>query len=404
MSERKTACDILIRVEKGGFANLLMLSLPKELEARQTAFVTTLVYGTLERRITLDYLLSSLVKGGLDRLDIEVLTILRMSAYQLLYLDGVPTYAALNEGVKLCRMYRKSSACGMVNAVLRRIKSVPVSEDLHIKYSLHPDIVELWKKDYPTRYTEIAQNSLGRCVCCIYTNIKKTTPDELSKLLAEEGVTTQIGFAENTLLCEGEPPVKTSAFSQGLFHVIGTTSALAAQVAISKKPDNALDLCAAPGGKTAILAMHAESVVAAELKESRMSTIKALTERLGLDNVITIQNDATCSLPKGEYDAVLCDVPCTGTGVLSKRPELRAVPPDVEVLVDIQSKILDCALSRRENDIQIKQFLGRTPCMRPLPLPFEPPKNCDIGDGFATFFPDKKTFDGFFVAFLEKVL
>ncbi len=419
MTERKTACNILMRVEGGGFANLLMLSLPDNLDARQVSFVTALVYGTLERKITLDFVLSSLIKGGLKKLDVEVLTILRMSAYQLLYMDGVPDYAVINEGVKLCRGYRKASAAGMVNAVLRRVKSVEISEDLHIKYSIHPDIIKGWKTDYPERYAEIAKNSLGRADCCIYTNIKKTTTAELAKLLAVEGVETSAGFADNTLICKGEPPIRTDAFEKGLFHVIGTSSALAAQTLLSRKPKKVLDLCAAPGGKTAVLAMSAEQVVAGELHPNRLSTIEKLAKRLGLDNITVLCNDATKSVPEGEFDAVLCDVPCSGTGVLSKRPEIRTTSPDSEELCVIQGQILDsavsalkvggvlcystCALSRAENERQIEALLNRTPSLKALSLPFKVPKNSETGDGYVTFFPDDKTFDGFFVAFLEKV-
>ncbi len=419
INERKTACDLLIRAEKGGFANLLMLSLPPELDRAKTSFVTALFYGSLEREITLDYILATLVKGGLKRLDVEVLCILRMTAYQLLYMCKVPDYAAISEGVKLCRTYRKSSAAGMVNAVLRRVKTASIPDKTYLKYSIHPDILAIWEKSYPERYLDIAENSARRANCCIYVNIKRTTVDKLIELLSAEGVVARLGFADNTLICEGEPPVRTTAFEQGLFHVISTTSVLAAQILLSKKPKNVLDLCAAPGGKTAVLALSAERVTAAELHHNRLSTIEGLVGRLGLENVSIVQNDATKGVPSGEFDAVLCDVPCTGTGVLSKRAQIRASSLDTAPLVKVQRDILKnavsalrvggvlcystCALSREENEGQIEIFLRENPQMKPLEIPLKPPPNAEIGDGHITFFPDGKIFDGFFVAFLEKI-
>ncbi len=260
MSERRTACDILIRVEKGGYSNLLLAALPQE---KATPFVTAAVYGTLERRVTIDEILAALIKGGLSRLDTEVLAVLRISAYQLLYMGSVPEYAAINEGVKLCRAYKKSSATGLVNAVLRKVKTAKIPTTETARYSLHPDIIKSFKEDYPDNYQEIAEATLQRPNCCIYANLNKTTPAELATLLAKQGVTCREGVAENTLICEGEPPVKAPAFSEGLFHVVGTNSALTAQGLLAQKPKPVLDLCAAPGGKTAILAMGAQHVVAA---------------------------------------------------------------------------------------------------------------------------------------------
>ncbi len=418
MNERKTVCDLLIRAEKGGFANLLMLSLPDGLDASKTAFVTALFYGTLERQITIDYILSKLVKGGLKKLDIEVLCVLRMTAYQLLYMDKVPDYAAISEGVKLCKVYRKASATGMVNAVLRRVKTVSIPNEPHLKYSIHPDIIAGWKCDYPERYLDITEKSTQRADCCIYVNSTKTTVNELRELLSAEGVATRTGFADNTLICKGEPPAGTVGFEQGLFHVISTTSVLAAQILLSKKPKNILDLCAAPGGKTAVLAMSAD-VVASDIHQNRLSAIEGLTKRLGLDNVKIVQNDATKGVPNGEFDAVLCDVPCTGTGVLSKRPQIRGASPDTEALIAVQCDILKkaasalrvggvlcystCALSRSENEEQIKAFLKDNPEMKSLAIPIKPPQNSELCDGYITFFPDGVIFDGFFMAFLEKV-
>ncbi len=416
MSERRTACDTLIRVENGGYSNLLLAAVPTE---KLTPFVTAVVYGTLERKITIDELLTPLIKGGLNRLDIEVASVLRMSAYQLLYMDSVPEYAAINEGVKLCRTYKKSSATGLVNAVLRKVKTAKMPTTDTATYSLHPDILKLLKADYPDCYRDIAKATLQRPQCCIYTNVTKITVQELTKLLAKQGVICRAGVAKNTLLCEGEPPVKTDAFKNGLFHIVSTNSAIIAQGLVAHSPKRVLDLCAAPGGKTAIMAMGAEHVVAADLKENRLSAMKKQLARLGISNVEYLQNDASISAVAGSFDAVLCDVPCSGTGVISHKPELRNRPPRIKELLEVQEKILNnaadcvatggilcystCSLSRDENERRVEQFLKQNTDFKPVELPFDAPDFCENSVGRLTFFPDNKIFDGFFVAFLQKV-
>ncbi len=410
MKERKIACDILLRVENGGYSNLLLAT------REVTPFITALVYGNLERRITLDELLAPFIKG---KLDIEVATILRLSAYQLKFMESVPEYAVINEGVKLCRAYKKTSASGLVNAILRKVKSVPLPNTETAVYSLHPKILSAFKRDYPNDYKKIAENSLLRPKTCIYTNLTKTTPEKLSEILAAEGVKTYPGIAENTFFCEGEPPTKTTAFAEGLFHVVGSCSALTAQGVVATGAKNILDLCAAPGGKTAIMAMSAERVVACDVSDGRVSAMKTQLKRLSLNNVECVQNDATEQLPDTGFDAVLCDVPCSGTGVISHKPELRFTPPRTEGLIDTQYKILknastavrvggmlcysSCTLSREENEQQIEQFLSENEGFKPMKLPFNPPDFCELRQGSITFFPNCNNFDGFFVAFLEKV-
>ncbi len=413
MTQRRVACDILLRVEKGGYSNLLLST------RDTTAFITALVYGVLERRITIDEMLTPLLKGGVKKLDIEVATILRMSAYQLLFMDSIPDYAAISEGVGLCKIYKKTSAGGLVNAVLRKIKNSEIPNTETAKYSLHRDIIDKLKADYPNDYKKIAENSLQRPETCIYANLNKTSINELCELLKGEGVKTTKGIADNTLFCEGEPPVQTEAFKQGLFHVIGSCSALTAQGVLSFKPETILDLCAAPGGKTAIMAMSAKKVVACDVSKNRVSALQKQLSTLFITNVECIINDAAKDLPNGEFDAVLCDVPCSGSGVISRKPEMRLSAPNIKTLCEVQQKILQnaagalkaggvlcystCSLYREENEQQISRFLEVNKNFERLELPFDSPNFCECRDKSITFFPDNKKFDGFFVAFLRKV-
>lgn len=421
---RRTACDILIRVYGGAFAQLLLSSLSDEYSKKQRDFICALVYGSLEWQITIDARLDTLLKKKISRLDIPVAAVLRSGAYQLLFMDGVPDYAVINSAVHLCREYRKTSATGLVNAVLRRVKntSLPISsqkiENHSVQYSLCPDIVRLWTEEYPTRAVQLFETGHKKPKTCIAVNTVRIKPEELIKQLEDEGVTATSGIAENTLFCNSAP-IHTSAFKEGLFHIIGTASALTAQMAVSQNPKKVLDLCSAPGGKTAVMATVAEVVVAADIHSSRLSLVKTLCDRLGLLNVSIIQNDATVFADLGLFDTVLCDVPCTGLGVISKKPELRLCAPPILSLLQTQKKILasaaqyvdtggilvysTCTLSRRENEGQVKDFLLCHNNFAPYPPPFCLPPECEIGENFATFFPDGEFLDGFFVAFFKKV-
>ncbi len=434
MGERRTACDILLRVEKGGYSNLLLAT------RETTPFITAVVYGTLEKRVAIDEVLLPFLKGGFKKMDAEVITILRMSAYQLLYMKTSADYAVINEGVKLCKAYKKSSATGLVNAVLRKVKNAEIPNTETARFSLHSEIIARLKNDYPNSYEEIAENTLKRPQLCIYPNLNRTTREKLAELLEKQGIETTEGIADNTLFCKGSQPLKgnhkplqgnsrllqggeaptqTECFKQGLFHVIGSCSALTAQGVLSFKPKNILDLCAAPGGKTAIMAMSAEKVTACDVSENRLSAMKSQLARLNLENVECIVNDAAISVPSGEFDAVLCDVPCSASGVMSRKPELRHSPPRTEELCKTQQKILQnaasavkvggvlcystCSLFRDENERQIERFLAENKGFEPICLPFDAPEFCEVREKNITFFPDNKKIDGFFMAFLRKV-
>ncbi len=418
VNTRRAACNILLRATDGAYAQLL-LQKHHDCDARDIAFITTLVYGTLEKLILLDAVLSQHVKGGVKKLDKEVACVLRIGAYQILFMDSVPEFAAVKESVSLCRSYKKSSAAGLVNAVLRKVRTTPIPNKEHVKYCVHPDILKIWKTDYPLQWERIAKGIQKRPTQTITVNVALTDEQSLTELLTKQGFAVRRGAVEGTLLCDGGALTRCVEFEQGLFYLMGSSSTFAAAVCIAQKPESVLDLCAAPGGKTAYMAMRCKAVTAAELHPSRVPLIGSLCERLRLSNVTAVQNDATKGAPEGEFDAVLCDVPCTGTGVLAKKPELRHHTPPTAEVAKVQSEILDvaatavkvgghitystCALSRAENDQQVKAFLHRHENFSLEKIPLDIPELCESDEGSITFFPDGEIFDGFYIAFLKKM-
>ncbi len=407
-----------MRATDGGYAQLLLKNID-EYDSGQRAFLSALVYGTLERMITLDGVLSCLIKGGIKKVDTEVAAVLRLGAYQLLYMDSVPDHAAVNESVKLCRKYGKNSAAGLVNAVLRKVKSTPIPSGDEYKYSLNREIVDALKHDYPEKWEYIAENSLLRPSPCIAVNVLKTNAETVINELEGEGVKAKLGVVKNTLICEKGNLTSTESFKKGHYHIIGTASAFAAYQVVAQNPKTVLDCCAAPGGKTAYVAEYCDSVTATELHESRVGLVNTLCESLGLSNVTAMSGDATKDLPTGEFDVVLCDVPCSGLGVIAKKPELRRKPLAINELVKTQRKILQnaskvvktgghiiystCALTRAENDDAVDWFLANHENFKSGNLSEFPTTVCETSDGKITFFPDGKTFDGFFVAIFNKM-
>jgi 16S rRNA (cytosine967-C5)-methyltransferase len=308
-------------------------------EPRDQTLLTELVSGTVRMRGAIDHQLALRCTRPLDALDAAVLTSLRLGAFQLMYLDRVPASAAVNDAVALTRRGGKTSAGGMVNAVLRalsrdREKLVwpdgPEPLSLAVRYS-HPEwLVERWLARYGSDRTRrwLAFNNEAPQLC-LATNRLYGTRDELKSRLLGEGVTTEpTGRAEHGLLVVDGPALNTDAFREGRFVVQDEASQLITELGAIAPGHRVLDLCAAPGGKTVALSARCApggQVVACDVRPRRVRLLRATLQRTGRAEVPVVQVASAGDLPfsAGAFDAVLVDAPCSGLGTLRRDPDIR---------------------------------------------------------------------------------
>ncbi len=330
------------------------------------AFARELVYGVLRNRILLDRNIGRfLKKPGLKTAE---KLLLRMGFYQLCFMDGVSDYAAVNETVALARSFAKGRE-GFINAVLRsfirsgKCLEFPAlggdpSEDeiidyLSVRYSAAPWIAELWLKAYGReKAEELLKASLTPAPMSLRANRLKISPEELAVRLKAEGFEAEKGKnAPSSVIAKGGGLLSGELYKQGFFSVQGEASQLAVSLLDPREGQLMLDLCAAPGGKSCAAAEIMNdmgAVKAFELYEQRTELIKASAKRLGLTSVEAVCADSSVFMPEyeGRADRVLCDVPCSGLGVVRQKPEIKlsGKPEELGSLPDLQKKILDNGL------------------------------------------------------------
>lgn len=427
---RQTAFEILNRINRdNSYSNLILDSYleKNELNSTDKAFTSALVYGVIERLITLDFELSCYLKQPLKKLKPQVLTALRMGAYQILYMDKVPASAAINESVKLVKSNGASFASGLVNAVLRKISASGLTEtnDLSVKYSAPEWLCNLWINDYGfDNAVNLLESSFNSCETTIRVNTLKTTADKLINELSEEGFTARTNDSiDGCLLVDGAGALhKTKSYKKGLFHVQDTASQLCCSALDVRENDIVIDICAAPGGKSFTLAElmnNSGTLLSMDIYQHRLDLIDTGASRLGITNIKTRVNNGSLyneELPLA--DRILCDVPCAGLGVIRKKPEIRYKEcAEVDKLPDLQYSILcvstkylkvggiliysTCSLNKSENDSIINKFLDENPnfeSVRVLPEMIRYGENTD----YLTLMPHLHNCDGFFIAGIRK--
>lgn len=434
-SPRQKAFEILLRIHTANaYSNLTIDTyLQKDnMENRDKAFVSALVYGVCERQLTLDFNLSQYLKQPIKKLKPEVLIALRLGAYQLLFMDKIPSSAAVNESVNLTKSNKSAFASGLVNAVLRKVMQnglvLPQENSrnyLSVKYSCPQWLVDMYTKSYGKENAEeILNSSLGEVPVYIRVNTTKTTSDELISTLAEENIIAEkVDCIENALMLNKQGSVENlKAFKNGLFHVQDLSSQLCCSALCAKKGEKILDVCSAPGGKTFTICEIMENmgaVIACDIYSSRVKLINDGAERLGLTSVSPIVNDATVFNTKlGEFDKVLCDVPCSGLGIIRRKPEIKyKSPDDIDKLYNLQYLILcitsryvkrkgtlvysTCSLNPEENIEVCRRFLAENKDFVLCDVP-----NAEafgmVDDKTLTVLPHKNNTDGFFIAKFER--
>ncbi len=439
-TSRQIAYDTLFRVLKeGAYSNIAIdkMLLESGVDKTQASFATALFYGVLETKITLDYIIKYYVKKPLNKLDIEVLNILRMGIYQILFMDGVPDNSAVDECVKLTAYSRKASAKGFVNAVLRgfirdnkqyKLPDIKKDEILHysIKYACPQWILKQWAEQYGIETAiELAKSSLDRPPLTIRVNTLKTTSEKLIGYLENRGVQAQKHeYLENCLIINQSGSInKLPQYRQGLFYVQDVSSQLCAKAVDAKPGDIVIDMCAAPGSKSFTIAQYMNNegaIYANDLFEHKLKLINDNAKRLGITVINTsIQDGAEFNPEIEKADRVLCDVPCSGLGIIRRKPEIKyKEQTDLDGLPDIQYKILcnasnyvkdggyliysTCTTNKKENDEVVTKFLSNNNSYKPLQLSEKLSKIEGIDNCWVTLFPHQNNCDGFFISVLQK--
>ena len=435
MGARETALNALIACRKdGAWSNGVLKEyiLRDRLDSRDAALASRLCYGVLQNRLKLDFYLQQLLTGKVKDLHPAVRDILHLGLYQLFEMDKIPESAAVNESVSLAKKYCKKqrSAPGLVNAVLRNAvrnqNSMKQPTGWQEKYSHPQALIDLLKPYVGKERIEpmmIANNEAPKTV--VQVNTLKTTAAALLVRLEGEGIAAQPHDWMPDCLVLGSTGnlEQLPSFKEGLFYVQDPAAKLSVLCAELPKGSHVLDCCAAPGGKSfaAAIAMKGSgSITSCDMYEHKAKLIANGAQRLGITNLTAMQYDATARNPEwmGAMDAVICDVPCSGYGIIRKKPDIRYKNlAEMAKLPELQKKILynvadyvrpggvllysTCTLTYGENEGMVEAFLKeRTDfTLAPLPLPVPFPKN---ESGMLALVPGEYDTDGFFIARLRR--
>lgn len=439
--DREAAFKALLAIERdGSYSNLELSKMLASDELSNKGFIREIVYGVTENKIYLDYILDKFIKKGAAKTKLQALIILRMGVYQILFMNSVPNYAAVNESVALARRFARGTD-GFINGVLRNfIRNMDSASEIDVKgqleylsirYSCQLKLVEELVSMLGFEHAKMLLEHAGhRPPLSIRVNIAQISVKELADRLRANGFETEGSkLSDRVLLVKGGALTEANEYKEGLFSIQSEESCAIADFADAKSTELVIDLCAAPGGKAAAMAeqmlkpststepltktepgkqpststepltetepgkqpststepltetepgIASGKVIALELYEHRAALIEATARRLGLENIEVRCQDAVEQIDElvGKADLVLADVPCSGLGVIRRKPEMKYRDEfDFDELVEIQKGILEtgssylkpggrliystCTINPRENELMVKDFLER---------------------------------------------
>lgn len=423
--DREAAFKALLAIERdGSYSNLELSKMLASDELSNKGFIREIVYGVTENKIYLDYILDKFIKKGAAKTKLQALIILRMGVYQILFMNSVPNYAAVNESVALARRFARGTD-GFINGVLRNfIRNMDSASEIDVKgqleylsirYSCRLKLVEELVSMLGFEHAKMLLEHAGhRPPLSIRVNIAKISVKELADRLRAKGFEIEGSkLSDRVLLVKGGALTEANEYKEGLFSIQSEESCAIADFADAKSTELVIDLCAAPGGKAAAMAeqmlkpststepltetepgkqpststepltktepgIASGKVIALELYEHRAALIEATARRLGLENIEVRCQDAVEQIDElvGKADLVLADVPCSGLGVIRRKPEMKYRDEfDFDELVEIQKGILEtgssylkpggrliystCTINPRENELMVKDFLER---------------------------------------------
>ena len=433
MGARETALNVLIacRTEDGWSNGVLKEYLHRDrLDRRDAALATRLCYGVLQNRLKLDFYLQQLLTGKLKDLHPVVRDILHLGLYQLYEMDKVPSSAAVNESVEMAKKYCKKQryAPGLVNAVLRKAATAELKQPAGWQevYSHPQPLIDVLKSYVPKGTLEPmlkANNDAPDTVAQV--NTLKITTQALMERLEGEGVDAKHhGWMPDCLILQNPGNLEQlPSFKEGLFYIQDAAAKLSVLCAQLPENANVLDCCASPGGKSFAAAMAmggSGSITSCDVYAHKANLIANGAQRLGITNLTARCLDATTHVEEweGALDAVIADVPCSGLGIIRKKPDIRYKNlQDMADLPALQTQILDnvstyvrpgglllystCTLVRAENEGVVEGFLKEHPDfhLEPLPLPAPFPTN---ETGMLALSPGQYDTDGFFIAKLRR--
>lgn len=429
---REIALKILYDIDKNGaYSNIALDEMLKKIRKssekdkinqRDTGLISEIVYGTTSWRLTIDEVIKKYSNIKIKKISPWILNILRMSIYQILFLDKIPKSAAVNEGVNLSKRYGHKASSNFVNAILRKIDKKDYEEFFEIEDDVERIskttsmpvwiIEELLKQNTHQEVEKICQASNLRPKLTIRVNTLKTNPQILIQELEKENIKVEKTDLENFLLLEGTKNIEgLNPFREGMFTVQDEAAGYIPYILNPKPNEKVLDSCSSPGGKTTYIAElmgNQGEIEAWDLHEHRVKLVQKTANRLGITIIETKVKDATIYEEKyyEYFDKILLDVPCLGIGVLKRKPDIKwkRKKEDIEKIVKIQEKILEkcsqylkkqgelvystCSILKEENEEIINQFLEKN-------------KNFKI-EKKLQIYQNERT-DGFFICKMQRI-
>ena len=404
--------DILYNGKYSNIAVKEMLGKCRGMDKTEKAFFTNLVYGVISRHFTLEYVISQYSSIKLKKLARYVKIILELGFYQLIYLDKVPESAAVNECVKLSKRYCKKGSDRFINGVLRAFlknRCVIPDDDLAVKYSFSQKMTKMFLEQFGYEFSDQLMQALNTPPdIMLRPNTLKTDADKLSELLEADGIENTV-TDYGMVISDGFDVASNRLYKEGYFTPQDRGAYTASMVLAPKEGETIIDMCSAPGGKAqhiAELMKDNGNILAFDIHEHKVSLINNSAKRLGFNSINAQVGDSAVynSELNGIADRVLCDVPCSGWGIIRRKPDIKLSHTDLCELYDIQKKILDngakyvkiggcivystCTVNKKENEEIISEFLS---------------KNKNFEKTYEkTFYPNIDGCDGFYVCRLNK--
>ena len=440
MKAREIAYKVLLDIEKNkNYSNMAINKHFKDVKMsnQDRGLATEIIYGVIENKYYIDYMIDKLSKVKTNKMEIYVKTLLRMGIYQIMFLNSISDYAAVNETVNLAKK-KNSKVSGFINGILRNvirqkeeIGKVKTKDDvdyLAIKYSYDKWMIRNWMIHFGKEFTEeLLEANNERPNIYLRTNTLKITRDELIKKLEKQNIKAEkVNVVEEAIKVEHLKDIENnSLYKEGLFTVQDVSSMLVGKVMNPKENSLVLDVCSAPGGKTthmATLMNNTGQVVSRDIYDHKLKLIKAASKRLGLTNVDVEEFDGM-KLDResiGKFDYVLADVPCSGLGIIRRKPEIkykekeefRQLPPIQKKILENASKYVKvggtliystCTIQDSENIDVVNEFLQKNKKFELVPIK---EVNVDLENqekGYMKIYPNVHNMDGFFISKLIRV-
>ncbi|KNF08742.1 ribosomal RNA small subunit methyltransferase B [Gottschalkia purinilytica] len=440
---REVALKILIEInEKEAYSNLSINKKTHGMDYRDSSFIREIVYGVIENKLYIDWVIESFSKIKLKKINNTVKEIIRIGIYQILFMDKVPDSAAVNECVKISKKYSNKGAQGFINGILRTIvrnkndiklpdKSKDIKKYLSIKYS-HPIwMINKWIEDFGLEFTEeLCKANNDKPKLNIRVNTLKISRDELLNKLNEKNMNAiKTYYAEDGIVVNSPQNItETEEFKKGLFQIQDESSMLVAQIMNPKKNSVIIDVCSAPGGKSTHIAQKMNNegkIISRDIHEHKVKLINENASRLGI-NIINAQKFDALHIDESlinKADYCLVDAPCTGLGLIRRKPDIkwRKEEGNIDEISRLQYQILKntskylkkggiliystCTINKEENLNVITKFLDNNTEFKLLDFSdlIQNSEKITPKEGYIELFPNVHATDGFFIAKLIKM-